>query len=122
MMSAIASGETACASRSAGRYGRVLAVSSTCGATAFTRIPSGRNSRSSTHPGIRADGVDQHLGRTNPGGDLLDDAPRHGRIGRVAHLVPDAVGQLLQPFLVAIDADHREPGRGQLLHGRAAEL
>jgi hypothetical protein len=28
---------------------------------------------------IRADDVDQHLGRTNPGGDLLDDAPRHGR-------------------------------------------
>src|SRR5215831_9734209 len=48
MMSATASGATACASRSGVRYGWVLAVSSCCGATALTRIPSGRSSRSST--------------------------------------------------------------------------
>jgi hypothetical protein len=48
MTSATASGESACASTSGVSYGRFLAVSRICGATAFTRIPSGRSSRSST--------------------------------------------------------------------------
>src|SRR4029077_10990253 len=37
MTSATASGETACASRSGGGYGRVLGVSMICDATALTR-------------------------------------------------------------------------------------
>src|SRR5712691_5939798 len=41
---AIASGATACAITSAGNMARFLGVSSSCGATAFTRIPCGRSS------------------------------------------------------------------------------
>jgi hypothetical protein len=44
----------------------------------------------------------------------------HGWVGRVAHLVPDAVGQLLERVLVAVDADDREPGVGKVLRRRAA--
>src|SRR5258707_1993180 len=46
--SAIASGEVACAITSSGRNDRFTGVSISCGATAFTRIPCGRSSRSST--------------------------------------------------------------------------
>jgi hypothetical protein len=36
--------------------------------------------------------------------------------------LPDAVGQFLQRRLVAVDANHREPGGGQLLRRRPAPL
>src|SRR5260370_806171 len=71
---------------------------------------------------VRADGVHQHLRRTDLGGDPVHDAPGRGRFGRVGRLTPDAVRQLLQPLLAPVDPDHCEPGGRQLLSRRTAEL
>jgi hypothetical protein len=71
---------------------------------------------------VRADSVHQHLGRADLGGDAVDDALGRGLIGRIGRLAPDAVRQLLQPFLAPVDSDHCEPGGRQLLRRRTAEL
>src|SRR5258708_6847536 len=105
MMSAIAPGAVACASRSGGRYGRFLALSISAGATAFTRIPSGRSSRSSTR----------------------------GRWTRVALLTaeagipagrppPEASGRPLPPPRSRAAPHHRDPGARQLPRRHTAEL
>src|ERR1700733_6906470 len=70
----------------------------------------------------RADGVDQHLRRASHGGYPVHEALGRGRVGRVAHLTADAVGQFLQSLLVAVDPDHRVPGACQGLRGGPAEL
>jgi hypothetical protein len=71
---------------------------------------------------VHADGVHQHLGRADLGGDPVDDAPGRGRFGRVGRLTPDAVRQLLQPLLAPVDPNHCEPGSRKLLRRRTAEL
>jgi hypothetical protein len=69
-----------------------------------------------------ADGVHQHLGRADLGGDPVDDAPGRGRVGRIGRLAPDAVRQFLQPLLASVDPDHCEPGGREPLRRRTAEL
>ena len=59
---------------------------------------------------VCADGVHQHLGRADLRGDPVDDALGRGLIGRIGRLAPDAVRQLLQPFLALVDSDDCEPG------------
>jgi len=67
------------------------------------------------------DRVHQHLRGADLGGDLVDEALGGGRIGRVARLAADAVGQFLQPLFVAVDPDYHVPGGCQGLGGRPAE-
>ena len=59
-----------------------------------------------------------YLGRA---GYPVDEVPGRDRIGRVARLAADAVGQFLQPLLVAVDPDHRVPGARQDLRDSPAE-
>jgi hypothetical protein len=47
---------------------------------------------------------------------------RVDRVDRVGHFAPDAVRQLLQPILAPVGPDYGEPGGGQFLRRRAAEL
>jgi len=70
----------------------------------------------------RADGIHQDLRRAGVGGDPVDQAPGGSRIGGVAHLTADAVGQFLQPLLVAVDPGDAVADAGQVLRGSPADL
>jgi hypothetical protein len=108
MMSAAASGRTACASTSAGRPARFLEVSRSCEATAFTPHTVWAQLKVEVPDEMAEDRLAEAVRRQARG--RVDEGLGHSLIGRVAHLATDALGQLVQCFRGAIGRHHREPG------------